>query len=183
MDDRLSHRRQNGLTTGEIRRLAADHESEGRPGCTADAARYRRVEHGVTGIHRLFGNQTRRLDVDRRAVDEKAALAGDRQYALFAEIDGTDMRPGRQHGDDDVAAGGRLGGARSAFAAARGEGLERAGAEIETGHLMAGFQQVGGHRGTHIAEADEPDRRHVSLPRLFESQLAVTNRPEVEIDI
>src|SRR6476660_8766183 len=136
MDDRLSHCLQNGLATRKIRRLAADHECESRCGCSTDATRYRRVEHGVAGISRMFGNETRGLDIDRRAIDQKTALAGDCQYTLIAEIDGADMRSGRQHGNDDVAAGGRLGSARSAFAAARGEALERACAEIETGYLM-----------------------------------------------
>ena len=99
------------------------------------------------------------VDVDRRAVDDQRALACGRQEVRPAR---ENMLAGRQHGDDHVgAADGAPGGGRDGRAGCGGGGLRRLD-EIEAGNRMAGLDQVGDHRGAHVAEADEGDFGHVS---------------------
>ena len=83
-------------------------------------------------------------------------------------IDGNDLGPHRQHmlarrqhRDDDIGAlhrGDRTVGDRRAI----GLGLVARGADqIERHHLVAGLDQIGGHRAAHIAETDECDVCHL----------------------
>ena len=62
--------------------------------------------------------------------------------------------------------------ALSAMRGAVGLGLIARGLhQIEADHLVAGLDQIGGHRPAHVAEADECDACHVRFPPLERSIL------------
>ena len=109
-----------------------------------------------------------------------ASFAGMREDAVLAEIDRADLRPGRQHRDDDFARGGgfrgRYGRVRPPFAARASTRLRH---EVEAGHPMPGLDEIGRHRRPHIAEPDKPDRRHAEFPPVRKPQPSPTKPPPI----
>jgi hypothetical protein len=97
--------------------------------------------------------------VDGGAVDHGRALAHDVEHA----VDHLDHLGRVGHAqEDDVRCLGHAAG-RSTVAGAPGHGgLDRAPASRGHGDVVAGFDQVPGHRETHGTQADESDA-HVSL--------------------
>ena len=74
------------------------------------------------------------------------------------------MLAGRQHGDHAFCAlGGGFAGIRRAGTFGH-QGLNCWLGQIEHGNVVAGFEQVGRHRRTHVAQADKGNLGHVASP-------------------
>ena len=103
------------------------------------------------GLHRAF-------DVDGRTIDDQCALGDGGQYLGPYR---KHMLAGRQHRNHDV---GALDRANRAVGDPGTVGLRliaRGFHQIEARHLLAGLDQIGGHRPAHVAEPDECDVGHV----------------------
>ena len=71
----------------------------------------------------------------------------------------------RQHGHDHFGISQGLGQHAGGFHAGRLGRLQHIMREVESCDGVAGLDEIGGHRASHIAEADECDPRHdVFLP-------------------
>ena len=64
-----------------------------------------------------------------------------------------------QHGDDDVAARHGIGGALRGLTALVYQFLQGIRGQVEAGNLVAGLQQIGRHRQTHLSKPDKGDTR------------------------
>src|SRR5579859_626277 len=162
MDDGLAHLRQIGAGLFHRGIRPADHEGERAGSGPAGAARYRRVDHGEATVARRRPDRTGGIDVDGRAVDQQRTGLGRGEDALRVEVGAAHMRAGRQHGDDHLGIGDRLGGRGRGDAAGGGEGLDRGLSHVEAGDLMPGLDQVLRHRAAHVAEADKCNLAHDS---------------------
>ncbi len=128
------------------------------------AARYGRVEHGEAGGLRRRGDGAGAVDVDGRAVDQQRLCLRDRlDEAALVEPHLAHVFTGGQHGDDDLGALRRLGGARGRGATCSDEGVARGGIDVVARDPMARLDEIGRHGRAHVAEADETDGRHENL--------------------
>src|SRR6185312_4055615 len=103
------------------------------------------------------------VDRDGGTVDEERACSGGGQDLGITALDHVAVG---QHGDHRVCAGHGGGGAVEDRGATLGSGGGSGGHRVEPAHGVAGGNQVGRHRPTHVAEPQEGDRemlRHGSL--------------------
>ena len=157
MDDAAPHPGQDRLRTREGRVRAAHHEGQAGPLRPDGAAGDRRVERGEAALGRERMGFPRALDVDGRAIDDEAVRPGRRQDVV---PHGQYVAAARQHGDDDVDIGHRLAAARrDGDALGRGR-VAQIRHEVVAADLVPRPNEVGGHRGAHIAEPDEGDPFH-----------------------
>ncbi len=155
-----------GLATHHDGQLALD-----RAGL---AAADRRVQRAQAAPARLGGELHRHVRRDRAHVQVQGAGPGGGVRALLAQADRGDVRPVGQHRDDDLGLGDRVRHAARRHPAGRGQLFAGAGAAVVPAHGVPGPHQVGGHRGTHDAEADEGDLGHALLRWSFSQVSAPT---------
>jgi hypothetical protein len=96
-------------------------------------------------------NGPRRLDVDGRAVDEQRPRPGPVDDAVRSQIQAANLLARRQHGDDDVGAGDRGAEIGGRGRAGRHRPLDGVHGGIEGAYLVAGRQQIAGHRQAHVS--------------------------------
>ena len=150
---------------------AADHESERAALRAADAARDRRIDHRQA--LRLGRRRATARAVSTSMVEQSISSVPGLALPTMpsrTEIDLAHLLAGGQHGDDDLGIGrGDRRGTRAAPCRRRTHRFRRLRADVEAVHRVAGLDQVLRHGRAHIAEPDESDLRHHSLPCIFRS--------------
>ena len=154
--------------------LPARHDGQPALDRASFAAADRRVEHLDADLGPGPCELTRGLRPDRGEVDiqDASSTRGFQglEYPERAQCYLLHLRPVRQHGDDHLGVCHRVGDRGRRLAAGRGEPVHRGLLVIMPGHLVAGPDQVRGHRAAHDAQADETDARHAChlQPKLVE---------------
>ena len=143
MHDALTHALEHRFAARKSIRRAADHECERCRLGAANAAGDRRVERGDAALRGEPMRGARAGHVDGRAVDKQGAALC--RWQNFAP-DRAHMLARRQHGDHDVGALDRGFGVRRDRDAELRTGRPRRVDDVEADHMVAGFDQIGGHR-------------------------------------
>jgi integrase len=163
-EDVGADRLQNRPHAIEDRRVAAHHDGQGGcPGSGHPAAHRRFQEVHAPGPRARF--QLARGGGQHAAeIDEDRAGPGQVDQAARVQVEGLDVRRGRQARHHDLGALGDLadgGGAMRAGLDEVGHGL---GILVVDGHGEAALQHVARHGVAHVSDADEPYRHGHVLP-------------------
>ncbi len=157
MEDRLAHDVEHRPGLFHRGGLAAADEGE-RPGTgAAHAAGDRGVHERQSRRRGTLGDTAGLLRGDGGAVHQEGVAGDARDQPVVPLVDLTDVASGREHGDDDLGTvGGGHGGLRLRRAGLH-QGAHRFRHQVEDRDLVAGIDEVRGHGGTHVAQADECD--------------------------
>ena len=136
----------------------ADHERQCARDRTLDPAGDRSIELGEAAFGGVGVHAARIVHGDCRTVDKQGALGGG-----WHDVGVTLLHEGavRQHGDDDIGTLHRGCGSVEDRDPRVGSRLTGGGHRIEAPNGMSCGNQVGRHRATHIAQAQECDRGHL----------------------
>ncbi|MNI66775.1 hypothetical protein D3C73_1223660 [compost metagenome] len=157
MHDVAAHLFQHRLERGEQFSAGADHEGQCAGRRAAGAAGNRRIAHVHAFGRSGLGHLARSLRIDGAAVHGRCARAHARQHAVVVQVDTAHMGCGRQHGDHQFAVGCRFLGRGADLPAQFGELGQYGLVQVEQVQLVPGLDQVAGHGGAHVAQADECD--------------------------
>ena len=161
MDDALAHGLQHRLASGEGLHRSPAHEGQRARHGAARAAGDRGVQRQQALGARQLMHGPRALHIDGGGIDQQRPL-GNRARDLLP--DRPHMLARRQHGDDDLRPPHAVQRAIGQHKTRRRGRLTRGWRQIKTRHPMARPHKIERHRQAHVAEPDECDCRHSSLP-------------------
>ena len=162
--DRPAHHLQQRPRRRDVGRLAAHHDRQHALDRALLAAGHRGVQDPEAACLPIGSQPGRRVRADGGEVDHQRARPGAREHPVLAAEHRGDVGRVGQHGGDHVGGGGRFGDAGRAAAPGGHQGVDLGRAAVVAGDVVAGLDQVAGHRAAHDAQPDEGDGGHDALP-------------------